>query len=65
MDQELSLTPTQALGVALSCAVPGMEMGDCQELAVGMIEHLKNMGFNIIKILSHSFIISEDSNAVK
>lgn len=51
----VNLTPTQALGVALSCAVPGMEMGDCQELAVGMIEHLKNMGFVIVK----------DSNAVK
>lgn len=42
------LTPTQALVVAVSVAFEeNIEMGECQEIAIGMIKHLKAMGFKI------------------
>jgi hypothetical protein len=47
--EDLNLTPTQALGVALSCVMGDTEMGECQELAIGMKDHLNAMGFVILK----------------
>lgn len=42
------LTPTQALGVALSIPAGTMTMGDCQEAAPEMLAHLNAMGFDVV-----------------
>jgi hypothetical protein len=42
------LTPVQALGVALSVVLGDTEMGECQDIAIGIIKHLKAMGFKIV-----------------
>ena len=48
MTERLDLTPTQALGVALSVQAGTMEMGEAQERAPAMLEHLRAMGFDVI-----------------
>ena len=48
----LDVTPTQAIGIALSCT-PSMTtvlMGDCQEEAVGIVDHLNRMGFRVVHL---------------
>jgi hypothetical protein len=42
------LTPEQAVGVALSIPMSGTEMHVCQAAAPGVIQHLKNMGFEVV-----------------
>lgn len=42
------MTPTEALGVALSTGpMSDKVMSECQEAAVPMVEHLRRMGFSI------------------
>jgi len=50
MKDELKLTPTQAIGVALSCtpAAKDETMYQCQKEAVDIIDHLYRMGFSVI-----------------
>lgn len=47
---ELHLTPTQALGVALSCGpMINNIMDEAQAAAIPMMEHLEAMGFIVIE----------------
>ena len=44
---ELNLTPTQAIGVALSIPMGVTEMSECQRLAPGVIDHLAKLGYRL------------------
>ncbi len=44
------LTPTQALGVALSVQAETMTMHEAQDRAHDMLVHLNRMGFDLIAI---------------
>lgn len=46
---KLDLTPTSALGVALSVAVPTLLMEDAQGRAEGMLDHLRRLGFDVVR----------------
>lgn len=42
-----AITATQALGVALSVQAETMTMGEAQERAPAMLDHLRRMGFDV------------------
>ena len=44
-----TITAVQALGVALSIPAGTMTMGECQDAAPAMLEHLQAMGFDIVQ----------------
>ena len=44
-----TITAVQALGVALSIPAGTMTMGECQDAAPAMLEHLQAMGFDIVR----------------
>lgn len=46
---EINMAPVQAVGVALSVQMGDKTMSECQLKAVDMINHLNNMGFEVIK----------------
>ena len=48
MTAALDLTPTQALGVALSVQAGSMVMGEAQDRAPDMLDHLQRMGFTVV-----------------
>lgn len=48
MVTETQLSAVEALGVALSVQAPTTTMGECQEQAPGMLEHLRAMGFDVV-----------------
>ena len=47
MVTETELTAVQALGVALSIPAGTMTMGECQDAAPAMLEHLRAMGYDV------------------
>ena len=47
---QTALTPTGALGVALSVAQPALIMDDAQRIAGELRSHLRELGFDVTRI---------------